>query len=185
MAERVNIKETPDFLMITIRANTNKIYKFGNGVLLFGWIMGFLIIMSNMLKGNFEDLYTLPFGILVGIYILLTWLWEVYGKEEIVIDHNYFIVTRGFFKYGPNLILCIKDIASIGKTKSYGRIKFWQILSPYWGNGGVEITCNDGKKYSFGLMLRLEDKELIYEMINSYLKGGIKSRLVCKFLSYQ
>ena len=172
MSERVNIKETPDFLMITIRASSSKFYKFGNGVLLFGWTMGILITISNMLKGNFEVLYTFPFIILVGIYILLTWLWEVYGKEEIVIDDKYFIVTRGLFKYGPNLILCNKDIASIGKTKSYVKIKFWQILSSFWGNGGIEIVSNDGKKYSFGLMLRLEDKELIYERINSYLKDG-------------
>lgn len=172
MRERVKIKESPDFLMIKIRANFSRFDKFNYSVLFFGWTIGIFITLANILKGSFESLFLFPFVILIEIYLLLSWLWGVYGKEEIAINSKYFIVTRGFFKYGPSLILCNKDIASIEKTNFYKGIKFWQILSSFWENGGIQIVSKDGKKYSFGLMLKLEDKELIYERINSYFIFG-------------
>ena len=169
----VLLNDLPEGIEIHINAKRNFVLVVFFACWIAGWAVGEFSVIEILLKPPF-NLSKLPLIIwlagwsLVGLTVILIWLWTVNGKEIIRIDENNLTHIRIFTVFSRSHRIHISNIDKLTvSTKNTSMFKLNSGIR-YWGLSGgiIEFDCKD-YSYRFGSNLNKQQAESIIEQIRA------------------
>lgn len=166
------IQETPNGLQIVIPSRKNMFIIIFLSIWLAGWFCGGLsafaaILNDKSLSG--ENLFMIGWLIIwmvIGTSALYIWLWNLLGKEVVVINNSGLVIKHEIFGYGRKKeyeSMYIKNIRV--SPQPFNLFNFSSGLQA-WGIGGGFIAFDYGAKtYRFGASIDEAEAYQIVERI--------------------
>jgi len=128
-----------------------------------GWTVGGIATISHVVSGKAGEellfmLIWLCMWLVAELFVLYVFLWGVFGREIISIQHGNLEIKRSILGHGPSKKFQISKIKNLRAAGFFASMMSWSLNMSYWGiSGGTVAFDYDGKTKRFGLHLNEAD----------------------------
>ena len=174
---RATITTNPNGLEIVIPSKKNIFLILFLAAWLVGWAVGEVTVPATFIKGN-KDTGALIFSIawlvawtIGGAFAIYIWLWNVAGKEKVIINNLSLTIKRELFGYGRDKEYEMTHISNLRvSAQPFNPFNFSASLQ-FWGIGGGVLAFDYGSKtYRFGSGVDEAEANHIIERIKTQYK---------------